>query len=250
MSVYALADFHLSFGLPNKSMEVFGKAWEGWTDQILENCRKIISNNDLLLIAGDISWATNMEQATFDLNWIAQLPGTKLLLKGNHDYWWGSLAKVEKALPPSVHVIQNNSFTFNDVTIGGVRLWDSPEYHFGSVTEIKENPLAQKDTRNREEVLKENEKIFQRDLLRLEMSLATLDPKAKYRIAMTHYPPIGLDLKPSRASIILESYQIDHCIFGHLHNLNTHAPLFGKSGKTTYHLTSCDYLQFVPKKIL
>lgn len=250
MKVFALADFHLSFALKNKSMEVFGNQWKNWTEAIQTHCHECLSKDDLLLIPGDISWATKMEDALVDLEWIAKLPGTKILLKGNHDYWWSSYSKIKKVLPKSIFLIHNNSFTQNDVTIGGSRLWDTQEFSFNEVAEIKENPLVAKETRSVETILEENEKIFTRELQRLQMSLDSLCKNAKYRIAMTHYPPIGLDLKPTRASKILEAYHIDYCVFGHLHNLNTKEKLFGRAKHCEYFLTSSDYLDYKPALIL
>lgn len=250
MNIWALSDFHLSFGMTNKSMEVFGPNWSDWTKKIKTSCEALIQPDDLLLIAGDISWANKFDEALPDLEWIASLPGTKLLLKGNHDYWWTSRAKMEGKVPDSIYFIHLDAFHWNNVSIGGARLWDTPEFNFSSIAEFRENPLATKETKSDEEKLKEDLKIFERELLRLQMSLDLLSPKATYRIAMTHYPPIGLDLKSSKTSKILEAYHIDHCIFGHLHNLNTKKPLFGKSHNTHYHLTSCDYLDFTPIKIL
>jgi predicted phosphohydrolase len=243
MSIWALSDFHLSFGTPNKSMEVFGSNWQQWTQKIHQSCSSLIQPEDLLLIPGDISWAHTLEQVLPDLEWIAKLPGTKLLLKGNHDYWWPSKAKLSAILPPSVYFIQHDCFHWKDISIGGARLWDSSEFSFSTLSSSESPPSSPQD-------LLSDEKIFERELLRLQMSLDLLAPKSTYRIAMTHYPPIGLDLKPSKASALLEAYHIDHCVFGHLHNLNTKEPLFGKKGKTHYHLTSCDYLDFTPLKIL
>lgn len=250
MTIWALSDFHLSFGMPNKSMEVFGPSWADWTNKIKHSCKTHIKEEDLLLIAGDISWANKIEEAIPDLEWIAELPGTKLLLKGNHDYWWPSKAKLKEILPPSIYFIHNDAFHWNNVSIGGARLWDTPEFNFNSLITIRDNPQATKETKPYTDILKENAKIFERELQRLQLSLDQLSAKATYRIAMTHYPPIGLDLIPSQASKILDAYHIDYCIFGHLHNLNTKEGLFGKSNKTHYHLTSCDYLDFSPLKIL
>lgn len=243
--IFAIADLHLSFSCPEKDMAFFGKTWEHYTDKIKENWRKKISEEDLVLIAGDISWAMK-DEVTLDLAWIDALPGKKLLLKGNHDYWWSSLKKVYSLLPPSISVIQNNSFDFHDVTIGGSRLWDTSEYNFSSFIEFKENP------KQKEKLIQQDlqEKIFLRELSRLDTSLSTLNPKAKYRIAMTHYPPISADLKDSAASKLLEKHNIDICIFGHLHNVQKKAPLFGEKNDIQYLLTSCDYLNFDPIEIV
>lgn len=245
MSIWAISDPHLSFGVPNKSMDFFGPEWTGYEKKMEENWRAVIKPNDLVLIPGDISWAMKMEEALPDLNWIHELPGTKLILKGNHDFWWSSASKLTKALPPSIHFIQNNHFDWNDVTIGGARLWDTDEYHFYSQIEFQENP------REKEHQEIDNEKIFNRDLERLRLSLKQLNPQARVRIALTHYPPIGLDLAPSRASAILEEFKIDICVFGHLHSLKkTGNQLFGEARGVKYYLTSCDYLNFAPLRIL
>ena len=186
-----------------------------------------------------------IKDAVFDLEWIDKLPGIKVLIKGNHDYWWGSLSKIYEVLPKSIHIIQNNSYTHKNVTIGGSRLWDTKEFSFKEHIEFQENPRAI------EKKIQEDlqEKIFQREIQRLKLSLDQLDDKADIRIAMTHYPPIGPEGKDSIVSKILENYSIDYCIFGHLHNLNKSLPPFKKIGKTKYFLTSCDYLDFNPIEI-
>ncbi len=250
MSIWALADFHLSFDTPNKSMELFGPKWKNWTEKIQENCHELITDEDLLLIAGDISWASNIDKALKDLQWIDALPGQKIILKGNHDHWWPSLTKLKANLPKSLQALHNNSIEFNDVSIGGSRLWDSDEYNFNSIIEIQENPLEKPQNISKEEKLIEDKKIFERELTRLQLSLDKLDQKAKVRIAMLHYPPIGLEMAESRVHKLLKSYHVDVCVFGHLHSINSTAELFGEKDGISYHLTSCDYLDFIPKKIL
>lgn len=248
MTIWALADLHLSFGVPNKEMDVFGPQWAGYTNRVQTNWRSLISADDLVLIPGDISWAMNPEEARPDLEWIHSLPGTKVILKGNHDYWWTSLNKIEKVLPPSIHLIQNNAFQWNDVGIAGVRLWDTPEYSFKEFIEYKKN-VREKPLTEQAKDPNEAEKIFQRDLGRLETSLKCLPKDARIRIAMTHYPPIGADLADSRVSHMLERYKIDACVFGHLHNVKKDMSLFGTKNGIKYALTSCDFLDFVPLKL-
>lgn len=229
-------------------MAFFGPAWEGYTDKISANWHALIAKEDLVLVPGDISWAMRLEEADADLRWIDALPGTKLLLRGNHDYWWSSASKMKKALPSSLHFIHNNAFTWNDVTIGGSRLWDTPEYSFQSFIEFRPNPRAKPPV---PVDIEEEEKIFARELERLRLSLSQLDPKAGTRIAITHYPPIGADFKPSRASQILEEFGITICVFGHLHNIRKEClPLFGTARSIRYELTSCDLIDFKPVKIL
>lgn len=248
MRIWAIADLHLSFGVPNKSMDIFGPDWESHAEKIATHWKALISPEDLVLIPGDISWALKLEEAIPDLQWIHQLPGTKVMLKGNHDYWWGSLKKVTEILPPSIHLIQNNAFQWKGVAIGGARLWDTPEYSFGKFIEFRENPKA----KGTEELVQEEmeQKIFNRELDRLKLSLKELSPDATVRIALTHYPPIGADLAPSRAAQILEQNKIDICVFGHLHNIKAGLSLFGKARGIRYILASADYLRFQPIPIL
>lgn len=248
MSIWALADLHLSFGVPDKGMEVFGAQWNNHHKKIQEHWNDIIHSEDLILLPGDISWAMHPEEAKIDLEWIAALPGTKVMLRGNHDYWWNSLSKVEKILPPSIHLIQNNVFIWNNIVIGGARLWDTPEYAFGSFIDYVDNPRA--NMLAKVDNPAEAEKIFERELGRLEMSLKSMPSQVSMRIAMTHYPPIGADLKPSRASALLETYQVSHCVFGHLHNVRPHALPFGVRNGVNYQLVSCDYVDFRPVKII
>ncbi len=250
MRIWAIGDLHLSFGVKNKSMEVFGPQWENHADQVASHWKSLIRAEDLVLLPGDFSWALKVEEVVPDFQWLHELPGTKVMIKGNHDYWWGSLSKLAPILPPSVHLIQNNAFHWKEVTIGGARLWDTPEYSFGSFIEYRENPKAKNP--DAEVIVQEEfaEKLFNRELERLKMSLAQLNPEAKIRIAMTHYPPIGPDLGPSRAAQILEQHQIQICLFGHLHNIRANTPLFGTARGVRYVLTSSDYIHFQPIAVL
>lgn len=245
MTVFALSDLHLSFGTKNKEMDLFGANWAKHPEKIQSHWLKTIRPDDLVLLPGDISWAMHPEEAEYDLKWIDALPGTKVMIKGNHDYWWSSLKKVEAVLPPSIHLIQNNMFRWKNIAIGGARLWDTPEYSFNAFIPYRDNP--------RENILtkvddpEEAEKIFLRELNRLEMSLKLLPQEVSVvRIAMTHYPPIGAGLLPSRASAILEKYGVQYCVFGHLHNATLGSLPFGERNGIKYQLTSCDYLDFCP----
>ncbi len=240
--IWALADLHLPFGSPGKNMEVFGPVWENYTARIEKNWRKHVGDEDLMLIAGDISWAMKPEDAVKDLKWIDALPGKKVILKGNHDYWWPSNKKLSEILPSSIQFVNNTAVTIGDVTIGGVRLWDSSEYTFKNYITFIENPLAKSKPLD----LGKPKRIFERDLQRLRISLEQMDPKATYRIAMTHYPPISADLQDSQTSKILEEFNIDICVFGHLHNVKKEHPLFGEKNQILYLFTAADYLEFDP----
>jgi len=138
-------------------------------------------------------------------------------------------------LPPSIRIIQNDSFTWGDVSIGGTRLWDNREFDFADLFGNAAPPTE------------EQEKIFVRELGRLEMSLQKMTGAEK--IVMTHYPPVGTSLEPTRASHLLERYGVQTCLFGHLHGLEVNQPLFGHARGVDYRLTACDYLDFYPLKI-
>ncbi len=250
MKIWAIADLHLSFGVENKSMDFFGPDWAGHAEKIEKNWRAVIAPEDLVLIPGDISWALKTEDAVPDLQWIHSLPGTKVILKGNHDFWWGSLSKITPILPSSIHLIQNNTFVWNGIAIGGSRMWDTKEYSFGQFIDFKENPRQKKKEGPTPEQIEADEKLFDRELQRLELSLAQLPKDAKIRIAMTHYPPVGADMAPSKTSAILEKHNIQICVFGHLHNIKKGIDLFGEARGIRYMLTSCDYLQFQPIAVL
>lgn len=247
MNVWALSDFHLSFGVKNKSMEIFGDAWKNWTEKIQTHCHALIKQEDLLLIAGDISWASTLEEALPDLSWIDKLPGTKIILKGNHDYWWPSYSKLVKALPSSIKAVQNNSFVFKNICVGGTRLWDSPSFSFESLISSNQDSFGSSELKP---FTLQDQVIYERELQRLEMSLNTFAKETVKKIVMTHYPPVGLDLASSTASKLFEKYQIDISVFGHLHSIKNKKPLFGQKGSILYALTSCDYLDFVPRQLL
>jgi uncharacterized protein len=248
MAVWAISDLHLSFGVADKKMDVFGSQWENHPEKIYGQWLQHIDWDDLVLLPGDISWAMRPEEAKEDLDWIHALPGTKVIIRGNHDYWWSSLKKIESILPPSIHLIQNNIFCWNHIGIAGSRMWDTPEYSFGNFIHYLDNP--RENTLTKVENPKEMEKIFERELVRLECSLKQLPKDASVRIAMTHYPPIGADLNPSRVSSLLEKYGVSFCVFGHLHNIPANALPFGIKNGVRYILTSCDYLDFTPIKLL
>ncbi len=240
-TIWAIGDLHFSFGTPGKEMDIFGQEWHKHYEKIATSWDASVSPEDLVLIPGDISWAMTLEEAMPDLEWIHKRPGTKVMIRGNHDYWWNSISKVRKVLPSSVHVIWNDAFLWNDVAVAGTRLWDNPEYSFTPYVNHKGE---------RKEVSQEDEKIFQRELGRLKMSLAAMSPQAKHKIVMTHYPPIGADLKESCVSKMLEEAQVPLCIFGHLHSMKKDIVLFGKKNGVEYHLVSCDFLNFQLFKLM
>lgn len=246
-NIWAIADLHLSFGTPNKKMDIFGERWVDHEERVKANWHKLIKADDLVLIAGDISWGMTPEQAKPDLEWIDALPGTKVMVKGNHDYWWTSLKKVESALPSSIHLIQNNSFLWNDVAIAGTRLWDNVEFNFDEYIEFTKNTSA--NPLNEAPLDENTVKIYNREVARLENSLKTIPKAYTKRIVMTHYPPVSPTLQSSSASSLLEKYRVNACVFGHIHSLKQNVPVFGTLHDVQYIFTACDYLDSVPVQV-
>lgn len=251
MNVWTISDLHLSFGTPNKNMDVFGDKWKNHPDKIKAHWEKLIKKEDLVLIAGDISWALKAEDVTPDLEWIDALPGTKVMSKGNHDLWWKSSSKVRKILPPSIHIIHNDAFTINGVTIGGTRLWDHPDLNYYKYIDMKEiDGVNIKKKEYTKEAIAHDAKIFKNELDRLARSLDAMDPTAKHRILMIHYPPVPTDRSDNEFSRLIKDAGIDICIYGHLHNLFPDAPVnFTKDG-TKYICTACDFLDFCPIQLI
>ncbi|MCH9812125.1 metallophosphoesterase [bacterium] len=251
MTVWTISDLHLSFGTPNKNMDVFGDKWKNHPDKIKANWEKVIKDDDLVLIAGDVSWGLKPEEVLPDLEWIDALPGTKVISKGNHDLWWKSSTKVRKLLPPSLHIIHNDAFTMDDITIGGTRLWDHPDLNYYQFIDMKEiDGVNIKKKEYSEKEIKHDGKIFKNELDRLARSLDAMDRGAKHRILMIHYPPIPPDRSDNEFSRLIKDAEIEICIYGHLHNLFPDAPVNFEKDGTKYICTACDFLNFEPVKLL
>jgi len=248
MKVWAIGDLHLAFGNPEKSMERLFPSWQGYEERIRQAWDSMVQEEDIVILPGDLSWAMRLEEASPDLSFIGKRPGTKVLVKGNHDYWWDTATKVRKALPQGIHIIHNDIFYKEGIAIGGARLWDSSEYSFSSIINFQENILKEPKKAPPQE---EQEKIFERELLRLETSLRMIPKEASFKIAITHFPPIGLSLQPTKASSLLEKYGIHYALFGHLHSIrdDIHS-LFGEARGIQYILTSADWLHFTPHCVL
>jgi predicted phosphohydrolase len=242
MNIWAIADLHLPFGDPSKSMEIFGTAWENYTVRLQTSWDSLVKPEDLVLIAGDVSWAMRLEQALPDLQWIHERPGTKVLIRGNHDYWWSSATKIRSVLPSSLHIIHNDVFTFQNIAIAGTRLWNDPTLNFAHLI----NSTAPFTEKHEPEDLA----IFHREIERLKLSLSKIPKDISLKIAMTHFPPIGNDLLPSTASTLLEEHGINIVVFGHLHALKPNIHPFGTARNVQYLLTSCDFLQCTPLKVM
>ena len=203
-------------------MNVFGSGWDRHFERISDAWRADVTEKDTVLIPGDISWAMRLEDALEDLQSIGALPGTKLLLRGNHDYWWSSIGRVRRSLPEGMYALQNDSMLMGGRLYAGSRGWTLP------------GPEQTDDDR----------KIYERERMRLEMSLKharRLSQDAPIT-AMLHYPPLTED-EPG-FSDILEAYGVTDCVYGHLHGPAIYGAVRGVCGTVRYHQVSCDGLDF------
>lgn len=229
MKVYAISDFHLSNGT-DKPMDVFGEKWVGHWNKISDEWKKTITDEDIVLSAGDTSWAMNLSEALPDLAAIDALPGRKFIIRGNHDYWWSSYKKINDCGFESISFIQNNAFTAGDYVICGTRGWTVSD------TELPED----------------EKKIYARELLRLEMTLKEAEKSAstgKKILLLMHYPPFNSRFDDSDFTKVIDRFKVDKAIYGHLHGTRSRYAAEIKKGNTEYVLTSCDFLNFVPLRI-
>jgi len=235
MHIYAIGDLHLSGEPASKPMEVFGEHWSGHKEKIKENWLATVKAEDYVIIAGDISWAMNLAEAAVDLEWLAQLPGHKLLMRGNHDYWWTSVSKMRKQYEGKFLFLQNDSVSIvlddgRKTTICGTRGWILP-----SADKFSE----------------EDNKIYLREGIRMELGLqqATKE-KPDLLIQALHYPPLFKEEEHTVFTDLMEKYQVKHCVFGHIHGEN-HLILFeGERQGINYKLVSCDTQGFSLYKII
>ncbi len=221
--IYSISDLHLDY-TGKKSMDLFGENWIDYEKKIFNNWKTIIKDEDLVLISGDISWAMSISEAYNDLSRIEELPGYKVLIKGNHDYWWSSLKKNNSLELKSMFFLQNNSYEYGDISIVGTRGWENS-------TESSENY-----------------NVYKRELLRLELSINSAN-KYNRKIAMLHYPPFDKSGRPNEFHQILRKYNIKQCIYGHLHGPGLANVVEGEVDGVEYVCTSSDYIDFFPKNI-
>ncbi len=225
MRFFAIGDLHLPGG-DDKPMNVFGPHWEGHFDRIRADWQDRVGEEDCVLIPGDISWAMQLKNAVPDLTDIGELPGRKLLVKGNHDYWWSSLTQVKSVLPPSCEAIQHSACDLGPCVVCGTRGWMFP---------VSGAPLSPED-----------EKIYRRELMRLELALTSARKLAGDRpvVVMMHYPPL-YDMERNTAfTALLERFAVHTVVYGHLHGAGIKAGFSGEHGGVRYHLVSCDSLGF------
>ena len=221
MKVYGISDFHLSINTP-KPMDIFGEVWSNYLDEIALHWESEVDEDDVVLIAGDISWAMKMEDVVPDLEYLGKYKGKKVLLRGNHDYWWHSISALRKILPQNMYAVQNDCLRFDKLLVCGTRGWTTPENKIFS---------------------EEDKRIYDRELIRLKLSLDEMDKVRKVDdnvIIMMHFPPFNSKFDASPFTDLIRMYAPDRVVYGHLHGKNVKVRPLVNIGGVEYILTSCD----------
>ena len=228
MALYAIGDLHLCLGAP-KPMDVFGGKWVGYMDKLREGL-SCITENDTTVLCGDLSWALGLDQAQADFAWIDQIPGRKIILKGNHDYWWSTANKFYKFCEANgfsnQFMLNNNCYEYEDWAICGTRGW---------FFEVEKS--GQHDT-----------KVFKRELIRLEASLKAAGEKPK--LVFLHYPPRYRGYECREILELLEKYEVRRCFYGHLHGDSHKLAMEGLWNGTEFRLVAADYVNFRPVTVI
>ncbi|MBQ8201681.1 MAG: metallophosphoesterase [Clostridia bacterium] len=225
MRLFVISDLHLPGG-DEKPMDIFGSHWTDHFARISEDWRSRVNAEDVVLIPGDISWAMQLADAVPDLQAIDALPGRKLIIKGNHEYWWNTLTQVRAVLPPGMEAIQNTAVDIGQAVVCGTRGWSFP---------TAEEPLSAAD-----------QKICSREVIRLELSLQAAVKLAGERpiIVMMHYPPLYDNERDTPFTRLIARYPVHTVVYGHLHGASIRLGFNGVHEGVRYMLTSCDSLKF------
>lgn len=225
MALYAIGDLHLSLGT-DKPMDVFGGAWDGYM-QKLEQGLKVIQPEDTTVLLGDLSWALDLEGAREDFAFINRIPGRKIIIKGNHDYWWTTATKFYKFCEAegfeNMYILNNNFYEYGDIALCGTRGW------------FFEEDAA---------VGSHNDKVFKRELIRLETSLKEAGERQK--LCFLHYPPRYRGYECSEILTLLKQYGVQACYYGHLHGESHKLAIEGLHDGVDYHLCAADFIKFNP----
>ena len=229
MSLYAIGDLHLSLNT-NKSMEVFGGNWVGYVEKLRERL-PVITEEDTTVLVGDLSWALNLEEAAADFTFMDEMiPGRKIIVKGNHDYWWSTAAKFDKFCQANgfknFHLLNNNCYEYEDWALCGTRGWFFEEDRSGQ----------------------HDEKVFRRELMRLETSLKAAGDKKK--MCFLHYPPRYKGYTCDEILELLSKYEVRQCYYGHLHGGSHKLAMQGMWDGVDFRLVAGDYLDFWPYKVI
>lgn len=228
MALYVIGDLHLSL-TGEKPMDVFGEKWANHVERTREAFSHL-TDDDVTVLAGDSSWGMSLDGAREDFAFIDALPGKKILLKGNHDYWWTTVSKMKKFFADNgfhtLDILHNNCFSYGDYAICGTRGWFYEEDAAGTHTG----------------------KMLAREALRLEASFQAAEGRPI--LCFLHYPPIYQGYQCPELLTVIDRYHAERCYYGHLHGVTHKRAFEGKRSFTDYSLISADYLGFVPKKVL
>ena len=228
MALYAIGDLHLCLGAP-KPMDIFGGAWVGYMDKLKEGM-SVIGPEDTTVLLGDLSWALDLGASKEDFAWINEIPGRKIILKGNHDYWWSTAAKFYKFCEANgfenMHILNNNFYEYEGYAICGTRGWFFEEERSGQ----------------------HDEKVFKRELIRLEASLKAAGDKPK--MVFLHYPPRYKGYECQEILDLLKKYEVRRCFYGHLHGGSHKLAMEGQWDGTDFKLVAGDYLNFRPYHVI
>ena len=228
MALYAIGDLHLCLGAP-KPMDIFGGAWVGYMDK-LNRGMEGITPEDTTVLLGDLSWALDLPSSREDFAWINRIPGRKIILKGNHDYWWSTSAKFERFCLgqgfENLFLLNNNCYDYGPYAICGTRGWFFEEERSGQ----------------------HDEKVFNRELIRLEASLNAAGERPK--LVFPHYPPRYQGYVCPEILALLEKYQVRRCFYGHLHGGSHRLAMEGVWDGVEYRLVSADYIGFKPYTVI
>ena len=228
MALFAIGDLHLCLGA-SKPMDVFGGAWVGYMDKLRQGM-ELIGPEDTTVLMGELSWALDLESAKADFAWINQIPGRKIILKGNHDYWWSTAAKFQKFCLENeftdLHILNNNFYEYSGYAICGTRGWY-----------FEEKRSSEHD-----------EKVFKRELIRLEASLKAAGELPK--LVFLHYPPRSKGYECPEILELLQRYGVRRCFYGHLHGPSHKLATEGSWDGVDYALLAADFINFRPQKIL
>ena len=227
MRVFAISDLHLD-ETNSKPMNIFDDVWTGYKDEILKSAKALkLKSDDVLIVAGDISWAMALKDALIDIDFLSKFPCRVLILRGNHDYWWGSISAVREALPENVHAIQNDAIKIGKYIFCGTRLWNPPE--------------AGKKQKA------DDEKIYKREVIRLDLSIKAaqkLQTENEQIVLITHYPPFNNKMEENNEVLrMIKDAGIKIVIFGHLHGKHHNYKAITEMDGIKYYLTSCDFLK-------
>lgn len=227
MKLYAFSDFHLSGDPPTKPMDIFGENWKNHREKIVNAWKETIREDDAVIMAGDLSWAMSMESAISDLTMLGTLPGRKIIVRGNHDFWWSTVTKMTAMTHGAFEFIHNSAIQVGNVALAGTRGW------------ISETAKTYKEDTDKSIILREEG--------RMERSLALAKQmKAARIIAILHYPPFDEMRRPSHMMEIIAAGGADLCLYGHIHGAPNFKNLPDSLLGVPLCLTSSDYLDFKP----